>query len=114
MAEESELLVRFARTRDPVVREELARRFMPLVRRLAAAPPNEFREGRIDLELADHAGRIEIRVGPLVEGGAQRLLEEMELPGPLAGSLRGLANEIKVEPAGDGGERLVILVEDAR
>jgi serine/threonine-protein kinase RsbW len=81
---------------------------------VAAAPPNEFREGRIDLELADHAGRIEIRVGPLVEGGAQRLLEEMELPGPLAGSLRGLANEIKVEPAGDGGERLVILVEDAR
>jgi RNA polymerase sigma-B factor len=46
MAEESELLVRFARTRDPVVREELARRFMPLVRRLAS----RYRGGREPLE----------------------------------------------------------------
>jgi hypothetical protein len=37
----------------------------------------------------------------------------MELPGPLQGSLRGLASDIRVEPAG-GGERLVILVEDPR
>ena len=36
IAEEDELLERFARTRDPVVREELASRFMPLARRLAS------------------------------------------------------------------------------
>ena len=46
MAEEDELLERFARTRDPVVREELARRFMPLVRRLAS----RYRGGREPLE----------------------------------------------------------------
>ena len=46
MAEEYELLERFARTRDPVVREELARRFMPLVRRLAS----RYRGGREPLE----------------------------------------------------------------
>lgn len=80
---------------------------------VSAAPPGEFRDGRVDIELTDREGALEIRVGPLVEGGADRLLEEMELPGPLVGSLRGLASRIDVEPA-DPGERLVILVEDRR
>ncbi len=46
MAEEKELLERFARTRDSVAREELTRRFMPLVRRLAS----RYRGGREPLE----------------------------------------------------------------
>ncbi len=46
MADERDLLRRFAQTRDPVVREELARRFMPLVRRLAS----RYRGGREPLE----------------------------------------------------------------
>jgi len=40
------LLARFAKNRDPAVREELARRFMPLVRRLAS----RYRGGREPLE----------------------------------------------------------------
>jgi RNA polymerase sigma-B factor len=36
LADERALLARYARDRDPAVREELARRFMPLARRLAA------------------------------------------------------------------------------
>ena len=80
---------------------------------VAAAPAEEFRDGRVDIELIDRDGCLEIRVGPLVEGGANRLLEEMELPGPLVGSLKGLASDIKVEDA-EAGERLVILVEDSR
>ena len=47
------------------------------------------RGGRLDIEIVDREGCLEIRVGPLVAGAAERLLEEMELPGPLAGSLRG-------------------------
>src|SRR5918992_3453109 len=46
MAEEQDLLVRFAQTRDPIVRGELTRRFMPLVRRLAS----RYRGGREPLE----------------------------------------------------------------
>jgi RNA polymerase sigma-B factor len=46
LADENELLVRYAQSRDPVVREELARRFMPLVRRLAS----RYRGGREPLE----------------------------------------------------------------
>ena len=80
---------------------------------VAAAPPNAFSQGRVDIEIIDREGCLEIRVGPLVEGAADRLLEEMELPGPLVGSLRGLASEIKVESA-ETGDRLVIMVQDSR
>jgi len=81
---------------------------------VSATPPREFSGGRIDIEIVDRQGCLEIRVGPLVSGAAERLLEEMDLPGPLQGSLRALASEIKVEPAAEGGERLVIEVEDKR
>jgi anti-sigma regulatory factor (Ser/Thr protein kinase) len=80
---------------------------------VSAASPDQFQHGRVDIEIVDREGCLEIRVGPMVTGAAERLLEEMELPGPLIGSLRGLASEIKVEPA-ESGERLVILVEDPR
>jgi hypothetical protein len=80
---------------------------------VSAASPDQFEGGRVDIEIVDRDGCLEIRVGPLVTGAAERLLDEMELPGPLIGSLRGLASEIKVEPA-ESGERLVILVEDPR
>jgi anti-sigma regulatory factor (Ser/Thr protein kinase) len=80
---------------------------------VSATPASEFEHGRVDIEIVDREGCIEIRVGPLVAGAAERLLKEMELPGPLSGSLRGLASEVKVEPAGEG-ERLLLLVDDPR
>ena len=80
---------------------------------VSAASPDQFEGGRLDIEIVDRDGCLEIVVGPLVAGGAERLLDEMELPGPLVGSLRGLASDIKVEPV-ESGERLVILVEDQR
>jgi RNA polymerase sigma-B factor len=46
LASEHELLRRYAKARDPAVREELADRFMPLVRRLAA----RYRGGREPFE----------------------------------------------------------------
>jgi hypothetical protein len=72
----------------------------------------EFTDGRIAIEISDERGCLEIRVGPLNSGGAERLLKEMELPGPLAGSLRGLASDIRTEPAGEDAEALVIRVDD--
>jgi serine/threonine-protein kinase RsbW len=41
--------------------------------------------------------KIDLRVGPLVEGGAQELIATMELPG-LGRSLEALTDEIRVEP----------------
>jgi serine/threonine-protein kinase RsbW len=55
---------------------------------------------RASIVLDGGEGSLELRVGPLVEGGANGLLRRMELPG-LENSLESLADEVKVE-RGDG------------
>ena len=54
----------------------------------------DFAEGRLGISIKDGDGKLDVRVGPLVEGGGQKLLDEMELPG--AGSLRSLACKMEV------------------
>lgn len=54
----------------------------------------DFAEGRLGISLKDGDGSLDVRVGPLVEGAGQKLLDEMELPG--AGSLRSLASRMEV------------------
>lgn len=54
----------------------------------------EFASGRLGIAIKDGDGTLDVRVGPLVEGGGERLLSEMELPG--AGSLRSLASRMEV------------------
>lgn len=61
----------------------------------------------VSIAFEDGDGMLKLRVGPLLEGGAQGLLQTMELPG-LNGSLEQLADEVNVErdsedvePAGD-------------
>ncbi len=44
-------------------------------------------------------------IGPLVNGGAQQLVRDTELPG-LGCLLERLADELEVEQLPDGGERL--------
>ena len=51
----------------------------------------------------DGSRKIDLRVGPLVEGGGEKLLRAMELPG-LDHSLEELADEIKVETPRKGKE----------
>jgi hypothetical protein len=60
----------------------------------------------------DGRRKIDLRFGPLVESGGERLLRAMELPG-LDRSLEELADEIKVEgprpgKEDDNGEYLLI------
>jgi serine/threonine-protein kinase RsbW len=52
------------------------------------------RHATVALEVEERM--LEVRVGPLVEGGADELLRQMELPG-LERSLDKLADEVKVE-----------------
>lgn len=75
---------------------------------------SEFTDGRVDVEVFDREGCLEIRVGPLVPGAAERLVKGMELPRPLAGSLRALASGISVAEGDGGSERLLIEVEERR
>jgi serine/threonine-protein kinase RsbW len=54
----------------------------------------DFAEGHLGISIKDGDGRLDVRVGPLIEGAGQRLLDEMEIPG--AGSLRSLASRMEV------------------
>ena len=54
----------------------------------------DFAEGRLGISIKDGDGTLHLRVGPLIGGAAQKLIDEMEVPG--AGSLRSLASKMEV------------------
>jgi serine/threonine-protein kinase RsbW len=72
----------------------------------------DFSGGRVAISIKDGAGTLGVRVGPLVQGGGERLMSEMEVPG--AGSLRTLASSMEVTkgetPEGESAEFLVFEV----
>src|SRR5262249_11474886 len=79
---------------------------------VSSSEGRDFSDGRVGVSLKDGDGSLTVRVGPLVEGGGDRLLSEMEVPG--AGSLRSLASNMEVTrgqtPEGEAAEFLEIEV----
>jgi serine/threonine-protein kinase RsbW len=73
---------------------------------IAAAAPSRFANGRVRLGLEEREGAIEVRLGPMESGAAQRIREELEVP-DVGGSLEALADELTVDQSADG-EYLVI------
>jgi serine/threonine-protein kinase RsbW len=67
--------------------------------------------------IRDGDGTLDLRFGPLVEGGATKLVRHMELPG-LERSLEQLAQEVKVEQDSSGSngaaEYLVVTLSPSR
>jgi serine/threonine-protein kinase RsbW len=61
---------------------------------VSATNGDDFSEGRVGISIKDGEGTLDVRVGPLVEGGGERLMSEMDLPG--AGSLRSLTDSMEV------------------
>jgi serine/threonine-protein kinase RsbW len=61
---------------------------------VSSSEGDDFSDGRVGIAIKDAAGTLGVRVGPLVEGGGERLMSEMEVPG--AGSLRSLASNMEV------------------
>jgi hypothetical protein len=63
----------------------------------------------------DDDGKIELRFGPLVEGGATQLVRHMELPG-LERSLEQFAEDVRVEhdDSGSNGNGEYLLVRLSR
>jgi serine/threonine-protein kinase RsbW len=55
----------------------------------------DFASGRVEVSIKDGDGSLGVRVGPLVEGGGERILAEMELPDG-GGSLRALTRSMEV------------------
>jgi anti-sigma regulatory factor (Ser/Thr protein kinase) len=75
---------------------------------IAAQAAGEFPDGRAKIEVDEQDGELSMRVGPLADGGGDRLVQGMRIP-ELGGSLERLADEIRVEQDG-GGEILVLRV----
>lgn len=61
---------------------------------VSASGGDDFSDGRVGISISDRTGTLGMRVGPLVKGGGERLMDEMDVPG--AGSLRTLANSMEV------------------
>jgi anti-sigma regulatory factor (Ser/Thr protein kinase) len=78
---------------------------------VSAEAPARAPEGELTVTISDATRRLELRVGPLSPGGADHLLEAMELPGPPIGALRELASEVRTEQP-DNGELLMIAIEE--
>jgi serine/threonine-protein kinase RsbW len=73
---------------------------------ISAGAPQVFEDERVRLSIADHDEGVELRVGPMPSGGAERLRASLDLP-QLGGSLETLADELRVEQ-GDDGDFLVV------
>ncbi|HSD23956.1 MAG TPA: ATP-binding protein [Solirubrobacterales bacterium] len=61
---------------------------------VSSSGEGDFADGRVGIKIQDGDGTLGVRVGPLVEGAGERLLDEMDLPG--AGSLRSLTSRMEV------------------
>jgi len=74
---------------------------------ISAAAPQGFTDGHVELSIADREEGVELRVGPMTDGGAARLREGLDIPE--VGSLEALADELRVEE-GEEGEFLVVAI----
>jgi serine/threonine-protein kinase RsbW len=73
---------------------------------IADAAPGRFADGCVRLGLEESADGIELRLGPMEEGGASKIRDELEMP-DVGGSLESLADGIEIDESGDG-EYLVV------
>jgi serine/threonine-protein kinase RsbW len=67
---------------------------------ISARAPEGFSDGHVSLSIADRPEGVELKVGPMTNGGAERLRESFELPE--VGSLASLADELRIEEGQDG------------
>lgn len=76
---------------------------------ISSHQPDDFAEERVGVEFEECGPNLCVRVGPFVAGGAERMIERMELPA-LGISLRKLASRIEVQHD-ERGEFLEIEIE---
>jgi serine/threonine-protein kinase RsbW len=73
---------------------------------ISARAPQGFTDGHVSLSISELPEGIELKVGPMTHGGAERLRASFELP-EVGGSLEKLTDELRVED-GVEGEYLVV------
>jgi anti-sigma regulatory factor (Ser/Thr protein kinase) len=74
---------------------------MLLTDAISARAPDGFADGHVSLSLADGPEGVQLRVGPMSDGAAERLRESLDLPG-VGGTLETLADELRVEQDEEG------------
>jgi serine/threonine-protein kinase RsbW len=75
---------------------------------VAAHAGNHTVNGTLRITVSTDPDALVMRVGPLSEGGAQRIIRDAELPG-VGNVLERVADEVAGSPSADGtGEELVI------
>lgn len=74
---------------------------------ISAGATRAFADGHVSLRIADREEGVELRVGPMKDGGAAQLRASLDLPE--LGSLETLADEVRVEQD-DDGEFLVLAI----
>jgi serine/threonine-protein kinase RsbW len=73
---------------------------------ISAHAPDHFPGGTARVVVDAEGGVVAVRVGPLVDGAGNQLVEAMRIPG-LDASVEGLADEVRIEHE-DGAEVLVV------
>jgi serine/threonine-protein kinase RsbW len=68
---------------------------------LAAHAADGFEDHAIRMVVEDGDGTIDVRVGPMQEGAAEKLRNELEIPG-LGATLEKLADDVSVDRSNDG------------
>jgi hypothetical protein len=68
---------------------------------LSANAAAGFEDGNLRMVVEDGDGTIDVRVGPMQEGAAERLRSKFEIPG-LGASLEKLADDISIDRASEG------------
>jgi serine/threonine-protein kinase RsbW len=75
---------------------------------ISAQRPDEFPDATAQVAIGDDEGAFTVRLGPLLEGGGERLLSRMRIP-ELGASLEALADEMSVQ-SDESGEFLVMRI----
>jgi serine/threonine-protein kinase RsbW len=75
---------------------------------ISAQGPDGFPDGTARIAVNEEDGAFNVRVGPLGEGGGQRLLDGLRIPS-IDASLEALADEVKVEQEA-GGDVLALRI----
>ncbi len=68
---------------------------------IAAAAPGRFADGSVRLALADHDDGVELLLGPMEDGGAEKIRAELDVP-DVGGTLEALADDFSVQGSDEG------------
>jgi serine/threonine-protein kinase RsbW len=77
---------------------------------IAGGSPDGFVDGRVQVAVSDEERGLAVKVGPLRDGAAERLLRSLEVPA-LGASLEKLADDVRVEDTA-GGEHLMFKISE--